>query len=395
MSNRPKVLVNATTLVVGGGVQVGISLIEFLSSSAFESWEFKFAISKNIYNSLTEALQSDVRVSYWEASPASLLGGANSRKRLRRLEKEFDPDIIYSLGFPSYVKFRNPEIGRYTNPWEIFPAKAAWSTLPVKDKIKTQLRIWYRLYWAKRAEFFETQTEDAKLAIMKVMRVSDDRVKVIPNGPNSIFINEGRSVEPIGNELTSVRVLCLGAPYRHKNHLIIPDIAAALKQMDPSRQYEFIITADQANPVIQEVNAKSARLGVSNMIVNIGAIKLSACVEQYRQSHVVLLPTLLEVFSATYVEAMAMKRPIVTTDFDFAREVCRDAAVYFNPFSYKEAAEVILGVVSNEELRNNLIENGSKRLSDFPSPKEKYELLIRWLNDILNHNSVDTDRLMN
>lgn len=42
------------------------------------------------------------------------------------------------------------------------------------------------------------------------------------------------------------------------------------------------------------------------------------------------MPTVLEVFSATYPEAMAL--PIVTSDLDFARDICDNA--YMNLLSH-------------------------------------------------------------
>ncbi len=43
------------------------------------------------------------------------------------------------------------------------------------------------------------------------------------------------------------------------------------------------------------------------------------------------MPTLLECFSASYLEAMYMKKIIFTSDLPFAHTVCKDAAFYFAP----------------------------------------------------------------
>ena len=46
-----------------------------------------------------------------------------------------------------------------------------------------------------------------------------------------------------------------------------------------------------------------------------------------------ILPTLLESFSATYIEAMFHGKTILTSDLDFARDVCGEAAFYFDPLN--------------------------------------------------------------
>ena len=103
----------------------------------------------------------------------------------------------------------------------------------------------------------------------------------------------------------------------------------------------------------------------------------------YADSHIVFMPTLLETFSATYPEAMAMQRPIVTTDLDFAHDICKSAAVYYSPLSAEDAAEKILRVIEDAGLRQQLISEGAKVLSALPSPQEKYEQLVAYMREIV------------
>ena len=53
---------------------------------------------------------------------------------------------------------------------------------------------------------------------------------------------------------------------------------------------------------------------------------------------------------------MAFGCPILTSDLDFAREICGDAAIYFNPWSVDALYEAIIRLKSNPvlsvELRN-------------------------------------------
>jgi hypothetical protein len=44
----------------------------------------------------------------------------------------------------------------------------------------------------------------------------------------------------------------------------------------------------------------------------------------YKATQALLLPTLLESFSGTYIEAMHFERPIFTSNLDFAKEVCEN-----------------------------------------------------------------------
>ena len=53
------------------------------------------------------------------------------------------------------------------------------------------------------------------------------------------------------------------------------------------------------------------------------------------------LPTFLECFSASYAEAMLMKKPIITSNLGFAQNVCKDAAVYFDPCNPEDIIDKI------------------------------------------------------
>ena len=68
------------------------------------------------------------------------------------------------------------------------------------------------------------------------------------------------------------------------------------------------------------------------------------------QSDAMLLPTMLECFSASYPEAMVMKKPVLTSDLSFARSICGNAAIYFNPFDPADIADKIIGLVNDKTL---------------------------------------------
>lgn len=376
---KSRILVNGSTLLVGGGIQVGVTFIEYAFNFYRDDFEFLFIVAKPLYENLPPKIQLESNVISFKVSPSSLLGGKTTRREIKRLEKEFKPDIIYSIGFPSYIMFKAPEIGRYTNPWEINSPPLPWHTIENSKKAKIFLGIQYRLLWARNAEYFETQTEAAKAGIIRKLSVAPGKVMVIPNSPNPIFVNDERF--SVFTKLTKIKIFCLSAAYKHKNLEIIPFVAAHLR-VKFNIEAEFILTIPSVSPIAKSVQEKAKELNVSDMICNIGRINLETCLEWYKKSNLVFLPSLLEVFSATYVEAFAMKRPIVTTDLDFARDVCGDAAVYFESGSSEDAAKKIAELCQYSELQLEMVKRGSERLASFPNPFEKHKITFNWLNEI-------------
>lgn len=375
-----KVLVNASTLVVGGGIQIGISFIEEAIAESRFKWHF--VISPAIMKALPYTLKDEANFTVIETSPAKIIKGYKGRHEIKKLCREWAPDLIYSIGFPSYISFDKIEIGRYTNPWEINLDILPWEVYPsLLDRIRIQLGIWYRQYWAKKAAYIETQTEAAKLGIVKRLGFQSNKVMVVPNSPNPIFISSD-SVVDLAETNSSLKVFCLAAAYPHKYLIFIPEVAYNLKEIygvEPT----FYVTIPESGKLWKDLFVRSIELGVGHQILNLGVLDLEACKKQYSASDLVFLPTLLEVFSATYVEAMAMGVPIVTTDLAFARDNCGDGARYFERHNAEDAASKIYEVLTDKNLRFDLIGKGKEKLNTYPGIKQKYNALFNWFEQII------------
>ena len=102
----------------------------------------------------------------------------------------------------------------------------------------------------------------------------------------------------------------------------------------------------------------------------------------YTQCDGLLMPTLLESFSGTYVEAMYHGIPIFTSDFDFAKVVCGNAAKYFNPFDVSDIIFQLNSVYTNNREKINLKKEANARLSSFSTWQEAY---IQYQNVILKN----------
>jgi len=108
-------------------------------------------------------------------------------------------------------------------------------------------------------------------------------------------------------------------------------------------------------------------------VMNTGPVQPDECPSLYRECDAMFLPTLLECFSASYPEAMAMEKPILTTDMGFARSICGNAALYFKPADPEDAVKKIHTLINDKQLRNSLVEQGKKQLQTFDTPTERAE----------------------
>ena len=115
-------------------------------------------------------------------------------------------------------------------------------------------------------------------------------------------------------------------------------------------------------------------------IVNLGKIQGKYMNALYQQCDALLLPSLIESYGLPYIEAMAHNLPIVTSDLDFAHEMCGDLALYFNPFDMESAGEAMLesqSISKNEQLKE-LRKEKLSNISDWPTTVIK-------IQDFINH----------
>ena len=380
-----RITVNASTLVVGGGIQIGISFIQEVIKNTDIEWQF--IVSKGIYNEIGSEIIKNKNIHCIDKPPAKIFSGAKSRKKIKYLVNIFKPDLVYSIGFPSYINFKQKEIGRYTNPWEINTGPLPWNLYSsLWSKLKILLGIKYRQYWAKKAFIIETQTDAAKIGISKRLGFSENRIIKIPNSANHLFVSQ---IDKYRNTFNNKFIFSLAAPYKHKNIQVIPDVLYILKNkynLSP----QFYLTIPENAEIWKSVVKRSKELEVENLIVNLGKISLNQCLDYYLKAKIVFLPTLMEIFSATYIEAMAMGVPIVTNDMDFARDNCGNAALFCDSDNIEDYAYNIYRLWHDQTLHNILVERGYEHLSKYPSIHEKYQMIYEMFYKIkaTNHSLV-------
>ena len=117
-------------------------------------------------------------------------------------------------------------------------------------------------------------------------------------------------------------------------------------------------------------------LGVDSLIENIGEYKYSEANEVYASCDMVFVPSVVEVFSATYLEAMQCKKPLIVADRDFARDICGDGAEYLEPFDFKATAKAIYLLDQDSDKKNSLIKRASIGLKDQITQEERFNNLL-------------------
>ncbi len=118
------------------------------------------------------------------------------------------------------------------------------------------------------------------------------------------------------------------------------------------------IQKDREFPELQRL-VKS--LGVENDVVMPGYVDDVDLLALYASAKVFFFPSLYEGFGLPPLEAMAAGLPVVSSDTSAMPEVLGDAAAYFKPTDYEEAAEELISVLSDPERAEKLKVEGRER----------------------------------
>ena len=100
-------------------------------------------------------------------------------------------------------------------------------------------------------------------------------------------------------------------------------------------------------------------------IIHTGFIPDEELIAFYSSAKAYIFPSLEEGFGIPILEAMAAGAPVISSNAGSLKEVGGDAALYFNPNNVADMTEKISMVLSDQKLRNELIEKGYKRYRQF------------------------------
>lgn len=167
---------------------------------------------------------------------------------------------------------------------------------------------------------------------------------------------------PLRGREGEFKALILTRYYAHKN--IERVVEAFDRNREALRDVTCVLTiAPDQHPRAAELLRTIRARRLEDRFVNLGPLRQDELAAAYLSCDALLHPTLLESFSSAYLEAMHFGRPILTSDLDFAHEVCGDAAEYFDPWRADAIARALLALRDDPARREDLVQRGRERVA--------------------------------
>lgn len=363
-----RILVNASNLKKGGGLQVADSVCGCLGR--FREHEFVVVVSRCLEGTAVRITgYPNVKVVRYDLpkTVGRVLTGLD--KFLDGLVEEEGIDAVLTIFGPSLWRPRVLHVSGFARAQCLLLDSPYYKRMRGRDFIRAyvQQRIWL---WAFRrcANVYFTENEFISERLRKVLR--GKKVYTVTNYYNQVFDEEERRSREITlPPFEGTTLLTISANYPHKNLPIIVPTIRYLRERHPGFRFRFVLTVTREQ--FGEVDDESA-----GNVVFLGGVPLTECPNLYEQCDIVFSPTLLECFSAVYPEAMRMGKPIITTDLGFSHSLCGEAALYYDALSPEAFGKAIYRLACDKDLRDDLIRKGETQLKHYDNYEERARKLI-------------------
>ncbi|WP_425352697.1 glycosyltransferase [Agrobacterium bohemicum] len=163
-------------------------------------------------------------------------------------------------------------------------------------------------------------------------------------------------------------LLFVGSPTPNKN--IIRAIEAISLMADSAPH--FVVVGAAASAVFK---SQQDLTPVSDRVVVTGRLTDEEIVALYANAAALLFPSLYEGFGIPPLEAMFLGCPVLSSNIEPAREVCGDAALYFDPNDAHDISRSVEYLRANPDLRSTMIERGHARAAEFSWDRSAIALL--------------------
>lgn len=366
-----RLLINTASTFKGGGVQVAKSFIE--ECKELHEHEYFVVLGENISKAINKDSFPE-NFTFYEAlfRPATKVFSIKSHNSFfKDIERNWKPDVVFTTSGPSYWRPKVKHVMGYNLPHYIYSDSPHFKSIPFSANIKWKFRKIIAKYFFKRdADALVVQTDDVKKRVQTLLSKKD--VYTVSNTISKHYLSPKKVDKKLPAKVKKqFRLLTLSAWYPHKNLSIIPKVLDVLIKKGYTN-IVFVVTLPKED---------MAKLCLADkyeeQLVNIGAIKVEEGASLYDECDAMFLPTLLECFSASYAEAMKLKKPIITSDMGFAHTVCKEAALYVNPMDANDIAAKIIELSTSYELQENLVKKGVERLQMFGTSQDRARRYIQ------------------
>lgn len=351
---------------------IGIDATSFLSKN-------KTGVEKTTCNLILAILDKDPNNTYWLYSNApipKLLKCENAINKvvpgvkfwtqyyLSKELKNNPPDIFWAPShmLPNFLPKKSVAT-IHDLTWKIMPqiysfSKRFFSALTVNRAIKNATKLIAVSNQTKKdlIKFFEVPGEKIEVVYHAVDDVNPEDIDSDIKIDMPYFLFVGR-IESRKNVLNIIKAFGGFQKNNKETKLLLVGL--------PGNQY------NQARSLVDELNLESS-------VQFLDYVSDGELVSLYKNAIGFVFPSLYEGFGVPILEAFALNTPVITSNIGAMKEVTGNAALLVNPGSSEDISNAMNKLFADNNLREDLISKGSRRLNDFSWGESADKMINLW-----------------
>ena len=211
--------------------------------------------------------------------------------------------------------------------------------------------------------------------LMDFLNVPESKIKVVYQGCHPQFLKNVSGEEILGVKakyrLPKRYLLNVGTIETRKNIMLA---VKALALLPPAGRLPLVVLGKETS-YKAEVVTKAIELGVSDAVIFLHGAVFSDFPAIYQGADLFIYPSLFEGFGIPLVEALESGVPVITSMGSCFQEAAGPDAVYVDPTNEEELAFQINRVLTDYDLRHQMIASGKRFTKKFSSLSIAQDLL--------------------
>lgn len=288
------------------------------------------------------------------------------------------------ISLPRYLKsIGNPLLISFTSCGPLFYKNQIMTIHDVSHERHPEWfsKGYYRFYHfmmpriGKKAHAVLTVSQFSKQEIVDTLNIAADKIHII------------HSNVPFHNKPTKEEILNYSRPDKLERYIL------AVSNMDPRKNFDSLIKAFNN---IEDKSVKLYIIGMRQKAFNTpdlqkmiteriylpGFVDDEQLQNLYQGALLSVYPSLYEGFGLPPLESMTFGCPAIVSNIPALKEVTQDAGLYVDPYNIDDITEKINTLLSDENLRKELIEKGLEQIKKYSwekSAKQVYQLAQQYM----------------
>lgn len=211
---------------------------------------------------------------------------------------------------------------------------------------------------AKKAIKIITVSNSVKKEIVDHLHVPSSKITVTYEGVDEqLVINKHQKSRVEGKYF-----LYVGNAYPHKN---LDRLVDSFSQIVSNKPEIKLILIGREDFFYSRLKKGIANRGLTQSILFLRYVSDSELAGLYQNALALIVPSLMEGFSLPPLEAMSQKCLVLVSNIDVHKEICKDAAVYFDPLSIQDITAKMNYVLNNKSNTSSYIKKGTSLVKEF------------------------------